>query len=91
MPNIGEIIINMHNKAILYKTNRKTHIVFKLCNCTDPAPALLKENAVNSQPRKMQPSCQKLSQWFTTAAVKQNSKANISATKDSNMKVKYMT
>ena len=41
MLNIGDFI-NMHNKAILHQTDRKTQAFVKLCNCRDLSICSLK-------------------------------------------------
>ena len=79
MPNIGDII-SMHNKATLHQSDRKTQDEDKQCNCRDPSTCPLKEDAKKARLYTRQPSRYKTNRWYTTEAVKRNSKLGTVAT-----------
>ena len=88
MPNIGDII-SMHNKATLQQYDKKTKM--KLSNATAEikAPAHLKENAKKGRLYTRQLSRHKINRWYTTGAVKRNSKlGTLTPSKASSLKTK---
>ena len=72
IPNISDMI--MHNEAILHYIDRKTQAVEKLCNYRNPSTCPLKENAKKGRSCIKHLSRCKINRWFTTGAVKRNSK-----------------
>ena len=83
LPNIGDII-NMHHKATPQQIDRKTETVKKLCNCRDPSACPLagrfKEDLLCTR--------QLSHRWYTTEAVRPNSKADTTTSKASGLKKK---
>ena len=73
MPNIGDII-GMRDKATLQQSDRKAKDEESNATAEIQASVLLKEDAKKGRLYTRQPSCHKTNRWYTTGAVKRNSK-----------------
>ena len=88
MLNIGKII-STHNNATLHQSNRKTHDDDKQCNCRDPSTCPLEGRCKKGLIVYKAPSRHKINLWYTTGAVKRNSKLDtITTNKASSLKTK---